>query len=115
MLSPASLDLSRLPALAALSGMLLQISVESGKNAERVQEYGTRNFSEFSLVLVVSLMKFWSSGMQGWQVSTQHGNYPGNHDYRVITDTVKILYTLLFWVEMVEIQNVPEFVDLLIF
>ena len=31
---------------------------------------------------------------QGWQVSTQHGNYPGN--YRVITDTVEILSTLPF-------------------
>ena len=37
---------------------------------------------------------------QGWQVSTQHGNYPGN--YRVITDTVEIFSTLPFWVEMVE-------------
>ena len=45
---------------------------------------------------------------QGWQVSTQHGNYPGN--YRVITDTVEILSTLPFWVEMVETWNAPKFV-----
>ena len=68
MVSPANLDLkvSRLSALVASSGMLFQIRVASGKNkclAERVREYGTRNFSEFPLVLVVSWVKCWSSGM----------------------------------------------------
>ena len=68
MVSPANLDLkvSRFSALVASSGMLFQIRVASGKNeclAERVREYGTRNFSEFPLVLVVSWVKCWSSGM----------------------------------------------------
>ena len=41
---------------------------------------------------------------QGWQVSTMHGNYRGN--YPVITDTVKILSTMVEMVEMVEILKV---------
>ncbi len=42
--------------------------------------------------------------LQGWQVSTVHGNYHGN--YPVITDTVKILSTMVEMVEMVEILKV---------
>ena len=49
---------------------------------------------------IIKLLCSNDQNSQGWQVSTQHGNYPGN--YRVITDTVEILSTLPFWVEMVE-------------